>query len=76
MVLTNNTKSRTNKNKAYNKNKQDQYLVCNSQYTFVKFKDISEFKELSLDSMFKRLNDFKNKFNRLKTVNLQITTKS
>ena len=76
MVLTNNSKSRTNKNKAYNKNKQDQYLVCNSQHTFVKFKDISKFKELSLDSKFKRLNDFKNRFNRLKTVNLQITTKS
>ena len=29
-----------------------------SQHSFGKFKDIDKFKELSLDSMYKRLNDF------------------
>ena len=57
MVLTNNTKSKTNKNMAYNKNKQAQYSVYNSQQSFVKFKDIDEFNELSFDSMYKKLND-------------------
>ena len=71
MVLTNKTKSKTNKNKAYNENKQDKYLIYNSQHSFVKFKDIGEFNELLLDSMYKKLNDFKRRFNRLKTVNPQ-----
>ena len=57
MVLTNNTESKANKNKAYNKNKQNKYLVYNSQHSFEKFKDINEFKELSLGSMYKRLNE-------------------
>ena len=71
MVLTNKTKSKTNKNKAYNENKQDKYLIYNSQHSFVKFKDIGEFNELLLDSMYKKLNDFKRRFNRLKTVTPQ-----
>ena len=57
MTLINNTKNKTNKNKAYNKNKQNKYLVFNPQYSFTKFKDIDGFEYLSLDSMFKRLND-------------------
>ena len=57
MTLINNTKNKTNKNKAYNKNKQNKYLVYNPQYSFTKFKDIDGFEYLSLDSMFKRLND-------------------
>ena len=57
-VLTNNTKSKTNKNKVDNQNKQDKNLIYNSQHMFVKLKDIGEFKELSLDSMHKKLNDF------------------
>ena len=57
MTLINNTKNNTNKNKAYNKNKQNKYLVYNPQYSFTKFKDIDGFEYLSLDSMFKRLND-------------------
>ena len=59
MTLINNTKSKTNKNKLYNKNKQDEYLVYKSQHSFAKFKDIDEFKELLFDSMYKRLNDSK-----------------
>ena len=58
MTLINKTKSKANKNKMYNKNEQVKYLVYNSQHSFAKFKDIDEFKELSLDSMYKRLNDF------------------
>ena len=71
MVLTNNTESKANKNKAYNKNKQNKYLVYNSQHSFEKFKDINEFKELSLGSMYKRLNDFQKRFNKVKIVNPQ-----
>ena len=71
MVLTNNTKSKTNKSKVYNKNKQNKYLVYNSQNSFAEFKDIDEFKELSLDSMYKILNNFQKRFNKLKIVNPQ-----
>ena len=59
MTLINNTKCKTNKDKEYNKNKQNKYLVYNPQHSFVNFKDTNEFEELSLDSMYKRLNDFK-----------------
>ena len=59
----------------YNKNKQNQSLVYNSQHSFEKFKDFDEYiediDELSLDSMYKSLNDFKKRFNRLKTINLR-----
>ena len=46
-------------------------MVYNSQRSFVKFKDINEVNELSLDSMYKKLNNFKKRFNRLKSVNAQ-----
>ena len=55
----------------YNKNKQNKYLVYNSQNSFAEFKDIDEFKELSLDSMYKILNNFQKRFNKLKIVNPQ-----
>ena len=71
MVLTNNTKSKTNKNKVDNQNKQNKNLIYNSQHSFVKFKDIGEFKELSLDSMHKKLNDFHKKFTKLKNISPQ-----
>ena len=48
--------------------KKRQTLIYNSQHSFTKFKDIDEFKELSLDSMYKKLNDFNKRFNKLKTV--------
>ena len=67
MVLANNTKSKTNKNKAYNENKQNKYLFYKPQHSFVKFKNIDQ---LSLDSKYKKLNGFKKRLNRLKTVNL------
>ena len=59
MTLINNTKSKTNKDKAFNKNKQNKYLVYNSQHSFENFKNTNEFKEFSLDSMYKRLDNFK-----------------
>ena len=59
MTLINNTKSKTNKDKAFNKNKQNKYLVYNSQHSFENFKNTNEFKEFSLDSMYMRLDNFK-----------------
>ena len=70
-VLANNVKNKTNTNKVNIKKKQDKHLIYNPQHSFTKFKDINEFKELSLDSMHKKLNDFKNIFNKLKTLNPQ-----
>ena len=64
MVLANNTKSKTKK-------KRDKYLLYNSQQSYSKLKNIDEFKELSLDSMYKRLNDFHERFNMLKNVTPQ-----
>ena len=70
-VLVDNVKKKTNTNKVNIKKKQDKNLIYNSQYSFTKFKDIDEFKELSLDSMYKKLNDLKKKINKLKTVDSQ-----
>ena len=70
-VLADNVKKKTNTNKVNIKKKQDKNLIYNSQHSFTKFKDIDEFKELSLDSMYKKLNDFFLKINRFKAVNQQ-----
>ena len=66
-VLVNKVKKKTNTNKVNIKKKQDKNLIYNSQHSFTKFKDIDEFKELSLDSMYKKLNDLK-KINKFKAV--------
>ena len=71
MTLINSAKSKTDKNKVYNKNKQNKFLVYNSQHSFKKFENLNNFSELSLDSMYKRLNDFKKRFNRFKSVSPQ-----
>ena len=55
-VLKNNAKTKTDK--IVEKDKGDKHLVYNQQRGFAKFKDISYFKEISLNSMHKRLNDF------------------
>ena len=65
-VLNNNTKKKTNTNKVNSKEKQEKYLVYNSHHSFTKFKNIDEFKELSLDSVYKKLNDFFKKLISLK----------
>ena len=70
-VLSDNVKKKTNINKVNIKKKQDKSLIYNSQHSFTKFKDIDEFKELSLGSMYKKLNDFKKRFNKLKAVDPQ-----
>ena len=70
-VLSDNVQKKTNINKVNIKKKQDKNLIYNSQHSFTKFNDIDEFKELLLDSMFKKLNDFKKRFNKLKTVDPQ-----
>ena len=46
-------------------------MAYNQQHSLAKFKDISDFKEISLDSMHKILNDFHKKFIKLKGVNTQ-----
>ena len=46
-------------------------MVYNQQHSFAKFKDISDFKEISLDSLHKRLNDFHKKLIKLKGINPQ-----
>ena len=61
MVLTNNTKSKTNKNKVGSKIKQGKKLVYNSQHSFTNFKNIDKPKELSYDSLYKKLNEMKEK---------------
>ena len=57
-VLSNKVKEKTNINKTNIKEKKDKNLIYNSQHSFKKFEDIDEFKELSLDSMFEKLNYF------------------
>ena len=48
MTLINNTKNKTNEDKAYNKNKQNKYLVYHPQHSFAEFKDIDRFEECHL----------------------------
>ena len=76
-VLPDTVKKKTNKNKVNIKKKQDKNLIYNSQHSFAKFKHINEFKELLLDSMYKKLNDFKKKLICLKLlIQKQIKIKS
>ena len=70
-VLADNIKKKTNTNKVNIKKKQDKQLIYNSQHSFIKFKDINEFKELSLDSMYKKLTDVLKQINKFKAVNPQ-----
>ena len=50
-------------------------MFYNSQDSFIKFKDISYFKELSLDFLHKKLNDFHTKCTRFKNVSPQTKEK-
>ena len=52
-------------------NEGDKHLVYNQQHSFAKFIDISDFKEISLDAMHNRLNDFHKICIKLKGVNPQ-----
>ena len=46
-------------------------MIHNPQHSFAKFKYIDGFEELTLDSMYKRLKEFKKRFNKFKTINPQ-----
>ena len=70
--LNNKVKSKTYKrNKVVNTDKQDKKLICNLQHSFVKFKNIKDFKELSLGSMHKKLNNCRKKITGFKNVSPQ-----
>ena len=47
-------------------------MPYSSQHSFVKFKDISDFRELLLNSLHKKLNAFHKKFTGLKKLTPQI----
>ena len=68
-TLMNNAKTKTDK--IVKKDNGDKHLVYNQQHSFAKFKDISDFKEMSLDSMHKKLIGFHKKITRFKNVNPQ-----
>ena len=46
-------------------------MIYNPLHNFATFKDIDAFEELSLDFMYKRLNEFKKRFNKFKALNPQ-----
>ena len=68
-ALKHNVKTKTDK--IIKKDKGDKFLVYNQKHSFAKFKDISDFKEISLDSMHSDSNDFHKKFITRKGVNPQ-----
>ena len=51
--------------------KKDKNLIYYSQHSFAKFKDIDDFKGLSLYSLYKKLSYFFKKINKLKAVDLK-----
>ena len=62
-----NTFSTTNKaNKTPKINNQCKILIYSTQYSFSKFRNIDDIKELSLDFMYKKFNDFHKKLTRFK----------
>ena len=67
-----NTFSTTNRANRANKtpkiNIQSKILIYSTQYSFAKFRNIDDIKELSLDSVYKKLNDFHKRFTRFKIV--------
>ena len=65
LINTINTTNKATKNKI---NIQSKNLIYNSKHSFVKYKDIDEFKELSLDSFYKKLNKFNDEITSLKNV--------
>ena len=67
-----NTFSTTNRANRANKtpkiNIQSKILIYSTQYSFAKFRNIDDIKEFSLDSVYKKLNDFHKRFTRFKIV--------
>ena len=63
----NKAKSKTDRrDKVVSIEKYVRNLFYNAHHSFIKFKNISDFKELSLDSMFKKLSNFCKKINEFK----------
>ena len=62
------TNAQTKTDKIVKKDKGDKHLIHNQQHSFAKFKDVSDFKEMSLDSMHERLHDFHKKLLSLKVL--------
>ena len=60
--------STTNKASKNKINIQSKNLIYDSKHSFVKYKDIDDIKELSVDSMYKKLNKFNDKILGLKNV--------
>ena len=61
-ALNNKANSRKDKtDKRVKTDKQDKNLFYNLQYSFAKFKDINDFKEISLGFMHKKLYEFHKK---------------
>ena len=65
LINTINATNRATKNKI---NIQSKILIYNSKHSFIKYKDIDEFKELSFDSFYKKLNKFNDEITSLKNV--------
>ena len=65
LINTINATNRATKNKI---NIQSKNLIYNSKHSFIKYKDIDEFKELSFDSFYKKLNKFNDEITSLKNV--------
>ena len=65
LINTINTTNRATKNKI---NIQSKNLIYNSKHSFVKYRNIDEFKELPLDSSHKKLNKISDETTSLKNV--------
>ena len=65
LINTINTTNRATKNKI---NIQNKNLIYNSKHSFVKYRDIDEFKELSLDIFYKKLNKFNDEITSLENI--------
>ena len=72
LLNTFNTTNKASKNKT---NIQSKSLIYDSKHSFVKYKDIDDTKELSLDSMYKKLNKFNEEITSLNNINPQRKSK-
>ena len=63
-----NNKVKSKRDKIVKIDKQDKNYIYNPQHIFAKFEDISDFKEMLLNSMHKKLNEFHKKFDGLKSL--------
>ena len=67
-----NATNKASKNKI---NIQSKNLIYDSKHSFVKYKDIDDIKELSLDSMYKKLNKFNDEITSLNNISPRKKTK-